>query len=71
MNWIQEEVKETKEFKNALKKQKELDKEREKASKFSWSDIVADPTIITGLTVTAGVTVWQIISGGYKDFVFG
>lgn len=71
MNWVQEEVKETKEFKNALKKQKELDKEREKASKFSWSDIVADPTIITGRAVAAGVTVWQIISGGYKDLVFG
>lgn len=69
--WVQKEVKETKEFKNAKKKQKQLEAERKKMSNYSWNDVLFNPMLAIGIATTVGVTVWTIISGGYKNLIFG
>lgn len=71
--WVQKEVKQTSDFKKGLEKQKELEKEREKvkSSNLSWSDILFNPLLIIGIATAAGYTVWQIVSGGFKNLVFG
>ncbi|MEK9200330.1 MULTISPECIES: hypothetical protein [Bacillales] len=67
---VQKKVKETSEYKRALEKQKKLDKERDKASKFSWKTIIIKPYIyLAAVATAAGLTVWQIIKAGPR-FIF-
>ena len=64
-------VKETSDFKNGQKKQKQLEAERKKMSNYSWNDVLFNPMLAIGVATTIGITVWEIVSGGYKKLIFG
>lgn len=40
-------------------------------SQYSWSDIVFNPMLAFNIAALVGITVWQLVSGGYKKLVFG
>jgi len=70
-NWVQKDVKETKEFKSAKEKQKKLDKERDKVkSEFSWKDILLAPYVILSGIIALGIGLVSIIEAG-PAFIFG
>lgn len=70
-NTVQKKLKATADWEKGLEKQEKLDKERAKASNFSWTDLILDPIItLSAVAVAAGVTVWQIIKAG-PSFIFG
>ncbi|MFH7407568.1 hypothetical protein, partial [Pseudomonas syringae group genomosp. 7] len=53
---VQKNVKKTADFKRGLEKQKELDKERQKMSKYSLSELVAKPSLIVTTVAITGIT---------------
>ena len=70
-NWVQKDVKNTKEFKSAEEKQKKLDKERSKVkSEFSWKDILLAPYVILSGIIALGIALTSIIEAG-PAFIFG
>ncbi|GEL05502.1 hypothetical protein [Rummeliibacillus stabekisii] len=70
-NWVQKDVKNTKEFKSAKEKQKKLDKERDKVkSEFTWKDILLAPYVILAGIIALGIALVDIIKAG-PGFIFG
>ncbi|OJT53933.1 MULTISPECIES: hypothetical protein [Bacillus subtilis group] len=59
---VQKNVKKTSDFKKALEKQKKLDAERKKVSKYSWSQILWNPVVyLATIASLIGVTVGKLI----------
>ncbi len=66
---VQKNVKKTSDFKKALDKQKKLEKERQKISKYSWFDIVMNPWYLVTIASLVGVGIAQLMN--LPKLVFG
>ncbi|MCM3046919.1 hypothetical protein [Bacillus altitudinis] len=66
---VQKNVKKTKDFKRAVEKQKKLEAERKKVSKYSLLDIIGNPSLIVALAGLIGVSVWKVIKN--PSLIFG
>lgn len=69
--WVQDKVKGTAEFKKGKTKQKELEKARAEAKKFSWTDLLFDPKPIIDIAVVIGVSFYAFSMDAWKGLIFG
>ncbi|MFS2174215.1 hypothetical protein [Priestia megaterium] len=66
---VQKNVKKTADFKKGLEKQKKLDKERQKVSKYSLPQLVKNPSLVVTMAAVIGITVSNLLR--HPSLIFG